>query len=428
MSKISNVFSNAAISVGESITHGTRMRVAQLNKEHTCEDQIIDLSIGTLDIPTDHYIDNGVIEYIKNRPHLIHQFSPVKGFDFLLESISKRTSRLHGIAYDPATEIMVTPGGIKGAIAIALHTLLNADDEVVIPLPNWPHYADMIRLHGGAPVFVLSKEFQTNGVDPVDLDNVITKKTKLIILGDCINPTGKVYTTEELFKLTEVIARHNISRTKDGLSPLLVLYDCPYEAHVLEDRPQALASFSVAGYSLRDTVLNITGPGKTYGMHGDRIGYICAPAFFIEVAANVQVNLNSFACTYGQIACFYALQREMDEIAVKRANHARQNVMSMIELLRSYKLEVHTPQGGYFIFVDFSLYADKYGELGYETAEHFLLENARVATISGVHFAHGSAQANQFSNFVRINCGRNLNLLILAASRIKHALSMVRSA
>lgn len=157
-------------------------------------------------------------------------------------------------------------------------------------------------------------------------------------------------------------------------------------------------------------------------MHGDRIGYLYAPSSFIDVAANVQMNLNSFAGTYGQVACFYAMDEKMDEVALSRARHARKNALVMIELLRSYNLSVHTPQGGYFIFVDLSAYAEKYNRLGYKQADQFLLERASVAAISGEHFAEGYAHKDQYKDFVRMNCGRNRAVLVRAAQRIKTAL------
>lgn len=421
MNQIKNTgISNVALNLFESVTHGTRMRIAQLNKEHN---QIIDLSIGTLDAITDTYIDNGVIEYITYKSELIHQFAPVKGFDFLLKSIADRIKRLHHMNFNSHTEIMVTPGGIKGSIAVIFHTMLDPNDEVILPLPNWPHYADMIKLHGGKPVFVQSKNYLKHGLDPIDLDKSITNKTKLIILGDCINPTGKVHTTEELMKLAKIIMTHNINREKQKLNPIYVLYDCPYESHILKNRPQALSSLVINDYLMRDYVINVTGPGKTYGMHGDRIGYIYAPSSIIEAAANVQVNLNSFACTYGQIACFYATHERMDQIAVNRAIQARKNTLKMIELLQSYGLSVHTPDGGYFIFVDFSSYAKQYEKQGFSQASQFLLDKAHIATISGVHFAKGYENADIYKTVVRINCGRNIDILTQAAHCIKTALN-----
>jgi aspartate aminotransferase len=421
-----NVFSRGALSIGESITHGMRMRIAQLNEGYAEPDQIIDLSIGTLDTPTDLRIDNGVIDFIQKTPHLIHQFAPVKGFDFLLQAIARRVARLHDVAYDPASEIMVTPGGIKGAIAVVLHSLLNPGDEVIVPLPNWPHYADMIRLHGGTPVFVQSDAFIEKGVSGGALAEAITPNTKLIILGDCINPTGKVYTTAELQALAAVVAKCNIDRAEHGHAPVLVMYDCPYEAHILNDRAQAFAALTVGAYRLRDCVVNVTGPGKTYGMHGDRIGYLCAPAWFVAVAANVQVNLNSFAGTYGQVACFHAMDEAMDEVAHRRATEARASALEMIALLRACGLSVHTPQGGYFIFADLSAYAQQYERLGHTHADQFLLQQARVATISGEHFAEGYAGKDRYRHFVRINCGRDSAVLARAAQRIKTALDGLR--
>jgi aspartate aminotransferase len=421
-----SIYSEVALCIGESITHGARMRIAQLNKSLTEQEQVIDLSIGTLDTPTHTYIDNGVIEFIREKPELIHQFAPVKGFEFLRASIADRTLRLNGMLYNPDTEIMVTPGGIKGSLAIAFHTLLNPADEVVVPLPNWPHYADMIRLHGGKPVFVQPEEFLTKGLTASDLENAISAKTKIVILGDCINPTGKVYSDVELTELAGVIASKNRERERNGKTPIVVLYDCPYEAHILENKPRSFASIEVDGFAMRPYVISVTGPGKTYGMHGDRIGYICAPKAFIDVAANVQVNLNSFACTYGQVACYYATHTNMDEVARARAAAARANALDMIEWLRGCDFRAHTPQGGYFIFANLSKYEHSYREMGFETAEQFLLESAKVATISGEHFAEGYERASQFRNFVRINCGRDRGVLATAAERIKNVLSALR--
>lgn len=414
-------YSSNVLALADSVTHGTREMIAQLNSKFSDEEKIIDLSIGTLDMATDPYIDEGVIDYIKKQPSLIHQFAPVKGFDFLLTTISKRILRLHNVDYDPQSEIMVTPGGIKGSISVVFHTLLNPGDEVILPLPNWPHYHDMIKLHGARTVFVDSQNLN-KALEPESLRNAISFKTKLIILGDCINPTGKIYTTKELQALATVIAQINIERLKRALAPIFVLFDCPYEAHILENRQVPMAAITIDNYKMRDVVINVTGPGKTYGMHGDRIGYIYANKIFITLAARAQVNLNSFASTYGQVACFYALAEKMDSIATTRARYARDNLLQMLEWLKECSLHVHVPQGGYFIFVDFLNYASKYNQLGMDNASDFLLKKARVATIAGTHFAEGYDGVQKYKDFVRINCGRDLNILAEAAQRIKHAL------
>jgi aspartate aminotransferase len=422
---INKGFSKGALSINDSVTHGTRQLIESINLGKSDEEKIIDLGIGMLDIPTDIRIDNGVINTIINKPDIIHQFAPVKGFSVLLEAISKRVELINGVKYDPESEIMVTPGGIKGAISVVLNTLLDYNDEVIVPIPNWPHYADMIKLNNGIPVFVKCKDFINSGISPDDLSLAITNKTKLILLGDCVNPTGKVYSNEELLKLADIIAKYNLERAQKNLGPIYVLYDCPYEAHILSNRSLALASITIDKYSLRNCVIHVTGPGKTFGMHGDRIGYICAYPLFIQVAANVQVNMTSFASTYGQIACLHALQDHMREVAERRAKIARNNLLHMIGLLHDFGLSVHTPEGGYFIFVNFLVYATKYVACGYETAEKFLLHSAKVATISGTHFAKGYEYADEFKHYVRINCGRDLDVLNNAALRIKNALSQL---
>jgi aspartate aminotransferase len=430
---IESGFSQTARNLNESITHGATANVAKLNEDQSKNKSIIDLSIGTLDIATDERINTGVIDFIKTKPATIHGFSPVKGFPFLLESVANRIKRLTGITYKEDKEIMVTPGGIKGSISVAFHTLLNPNDEVILPLPNWPHYADMIQLHGSTPVFVFPESSEHLYLTPNDLSNSITDKTKVIILGDCINPTGKVYSTEELRQLAKVIAENNYERKEKRLSPIYILFDCPYESHIFGKRAETFAALTIevanTQQSMRPYTITVTGPGKTYGMHGDRLGYICADEQVIYAAARVQVNLNSFASTYAQVATHYALQEEMDEVASDRAKHARRNLDQMVNMLNHIpSVEAYSPEGSYFIFVNFSGCSKHYGKLGYNSADKYLLSEAAVATIGGHHFAKGSPAADKFNHYVRINCGRSKEVLSEAVERIASALSQLISA
>ncbi|MEU0104108.1 pyridoxal phosphate-dependent aminotransferase [Streptomyces sp. NPDC006251] len=419
--------SKAVLNIPESATHGTAAKLVALNRGVAADDQIIDLSIGALDTPTDPRIDRGVINFIEQRSETVHAFAPVKGFGFLRESIAARVARLHGIEYDPDTEVMVTPGGVKGSISVTFHALLDSGDEVVIPVPNWPHYSDMVRLHEAIPKTVLVPADE--GLTARALEGALSERTKIVVMGDCINPTGKIYSTAELSELAQVLARHNTRRQDRGESPVHVLFDTPYEAHVLGDRAKTFAALDVplAGgdrCSMRPWTVSVTGPGKTYGMHGDRIGYLCGPQDIVEAAARAQVNLTSFAATYGQVATHVALQPEMDEVATFRAKIARSNLEAMLQELQPIpSLRVSPPQGGYFLFVDLSAHADAYQRLGHATAEQFLLAEAKVATIAGSHFAHGEA----LDHFVRINCGRTGSLLTEAATRIRHALTRLES-
>ncbi|MEU6055829.1 pyridoxal phosphate-dependent aminotransferase [Streptomyces xanthochromogenes] len=419
--------SRAVLSIPPSATHGTAARIARLNQELTENDRMIDLSIGALDTPADPRIDQGVVDFIQTRPQTIHAFAPVKGFPFLLESVAARVARLHAVKYDPDSEIMVTPGGVKGSISAAFHTLLDPGDEVVIPVPNWPHYSDMVRLHEAVPRTVLVTA--EDGLTARALEEVLTERTKIVVLGDCLNPTGKIYSTEELSALAEVVGLHNTRREAEGESPAYVLFDSPYEAHVLGPRAKTFAAIDVkrtdgSRCSMRPWTVSVTGPGKTYGMHGDRIGYLCGPPDIVEAAARAQVNLTSFASTYGQVATHIALQPEMDEVATSRAKTARANLEAMLEQLDTVpSLRVRPPQGGYFLFIDLSGHAEAYRRLGHSSAEEFLLTEARVATISGSHFAEGE----ELRHFVRINCGRTASLLTEAGRRIRNALARLDS-
>ncbi len=408
-------FSRDALSLGDSVTHGTKALIDSLNAGVPEAERIIDLSIGTLDTPADARIDRAVREFVARDPQTAHAFAPVKGFPSLRSAVAARTRRLHGIDYDPGSEVIVTPGGIKGALTVAFHTFLDPGDEVVVPVPNWPHYGDMVKLHGATPAYAVSSE-PGLGLSPAVLRKALSKRTKLLILGDCINPTGKVYSTGELRSLAAVVAQHNASRAARGASPVHVLFDCPYEAHVLGQRAKTFAALE----GMRELTLSVTGPGKTYGMHGDRIGYVCASKETIAMMERVQVNLNSFASTYGQAAALAALQEDMDEAAARRAREARANLEAMAD-----RLGVGHPAGGYFLFVDLSAHAAAFAACGYASADLFLLHEARVATIGGSHFAEG---VERFRHHVRINCGRSAALLETASARMAAALSKLMAA
>ncbi|MGY3680604.1 pyridoxal phosphate-dependent aminotransferase [Streptomyces sp. TE33382] len=418
--------SDAVLRIPESATHGAAAKLAALNRGLAADEQFIDLSIGALDTPTDPRIDRGVIDFIQADSATIHAFAPIKGFPFLLESIAARVDRLHGITYDPESEIMVTPGGVKGSISVTFHALLNPGDEVVIPVPNWPHYADMVRLHEAIPKTVLVTA--EDGLTPSALEGAISERTKIVVLGDCVNPTGKVYSTGELEALARTVARHNLRRAAEGESPVYVLFDTPYEAHVMGPRARTFAAIDVrmpdgTDCSMRPWTVSVTGPGKTYGMHGDRIGYLCGPADIVDACARAQVNLTSFASSYGQVATHIALRPEMDEVATARAKAARANLEAMLaEIGTIPSLRINEPQGGYFLFADFSAFADAYRQLGHSTAEQFLLAEAKVATISGSHFAEGEP----LDHFVRINCGRTGTLPSEVGGRIKRALGRLK--
>lgn len=419
-------FSAAAATLGDSITHGTLAAVQRCNRDLDDREQVIDLGIGTLDLPADVRIDESVAAFIRRDPDRLHAFAPVAGFPFVRAALAERVKRWHGLEFDPEREILITPGGIKGALTVMFHTFLDPGDEVIVPVPNWPHYRDMVHLHGAVMQPAFPSGSPRQGLDPDDLRALLSDATKMVILGDCINPTGKVYTTGELEALASVIAEHNCLRRERGMSTVEVIFDCPYEAHVQGPRAPLLAAIEVdlpsgERYSMRQCTATLSGPGKTYGMHGDRIGYVCATAATIEVAARVQVNTNSFASTYGQIAAHRAFQQDMDEVARARARSAREGLTAvMARLERVPGLHVAVPDGGYFLFADFSSCASRYEERGYDSAASFLLREARVATIEGGFFAE---HRQGMQHFVRINCGRSRALLDEACKRIEDAVA-----
>jgi aspartate aminotransferase len=418
-------FSAAALALGESVTHGTKARVDAINVGQPDSERIVDLGIGTLDLPVDARIDESVAAFTREDPHSLHGFAPVRGFQFVRSVLSARIMRLHGVAFNAEREILITPGGIKGALTIVFHTFLDPGDEVLVPVPNWPHYKDMLHLHGAVMRPIFPSGGLRSGLTPSDLEEHLTANTRMLILGDCINPTGKVYSTGELRELSTVVARHNARRRRGGMRGIEVVFDCPYESYVYGLRPLHLARIDVelpfGRYPMRDCTVWLSGPGKTYGMHGDRLGYVCARPAMIDMAARVQVNTNSFASTYAQVAGHRAFQADMDMVAQERARTARETLETVAGRLDGLNgLDVDIPEGGYFLFVDFSACASRYAQLGCDGAASFLLQKAGVATIDGRTFADGQAG---MEHFVRVNCGRSWDVLDEACTRIERAVT-----
>ncbi len=419
LASTTNEFSTAALGLGESPTHGGAAFTRLTNSHRRGARPVLDLGIGSLDWPTDKRIDAAIVAVLAETPDLIHGFAPVRGFDFLREAVSARILRLHHAHYDPDSEILISPGGVKGALTVLFHTLLDLGDEVLIPIPNWPHYKDMLRLHGAVMRPIVPSTGLFDGLTVDDLDQHITPKTRMLILGDCINPTGHVYSTDELRQLSEVVATHNLDRKLFGGAPIEIIYDCPYEVYVTDRKPRPIPELTVTptsgAYPMRACTTWISGPGKTCGMHGDRIGYVCARPSLIDVAARVQVNLNSFASTYAQIACNRAFQPDLDDSHLRRSEVAREALARVTEQLQVLEqLHIEPPDGGYFAFIDFSAYAGRYRQLGHESAAEFLLHEADVHGIDGRAFG----TCDGIEHFARLNCGRSYGLLSEAADRI----------
>jgi aspartate aminotransferase len=416
-------FSTAALGLPESATHAPRATIGNGNScARSLNERVLDLGIGAIDAPTDARIDKGVIDFVRRKAGVIHGFAPVRGFPFVLEALSERIERLHGIRFDPREELMVTPGGIKGALTVVFHTFLNPGDEVLLPTPNWPHYKDMLELHRVAVRPIFSSEGWHTGLTTSDLEAHITSDTRMLILGDCVNPTGKVYSTDELRALAVVVAKHNVGRRSNGEPGITVVFDCPYETYVHGDRQRHFAMIDVTlpsgHYSMRECTVSLSGPGKTYGMHGDRLGYVCAQAHVIRVATRVQVNTNSFASTYAQAAGYFAFGRAMDKTADERARATRRAVEETAARLDGLGgVQVRVPDGGYFLFADFTDCAERYLQRGCDCAATFLLRQAKVATIDGRAFSREEGM----EHFARVNCGRGPDVLDEACGRIERA-------
>ena len=418
-------FSARAAALSESATHGTKALVDSFNDGSRPGRPLIDLGIGALDHPTDPRIAGAIAAVHRCDPALLHAFAPVRGHLFLREAIAARIERLHGLRIDPEEEVLVTPGGAKGALTVAFHAFLEPGDEVLVPVPNWPHYMDMVRLHGAVPRQVRPSGDLRGGLTAEDLKAHLFPAVRLLLLGDCVNPTGKVYSTVELERIAAVLAAHNVRRRAASLPSIEVVFDCPYEAHVPSPRPIHFTAIKVelpsGRHRMSEYAVSVSGPGKAYGMHGDRLGFLYAQPGVIDVATRVQANTNSFASVYAQVASHRAMQEDMDAVAARRARLARRNLETAARRLAAVDgINLILPDGAFFLFADLSARAPAYRARGHDSAAAFLLHEAGVATVDGRRFAEGQPD---MEHFVRINCGRTRSVVNEACTRIEEAMA-----
>ena len=297
------------------------------------------------------------------------------GYPDLRKAIVEKLKRENGLDYT-VNEVLVS-NGAKQSVCNTIMALINDGDEVIIPAPYWVSYPQMVKLAGGNPVFVSAGFEQNFKMAPRQLESAITPKTKLLILCSPSNPTGSVYSQEELAALADVVKQH------DGL---YVLADEIYEHINYIGRHASIAK--VDGMKERTIVVN--GVSKAYAMTGWRIGYIAAPEWIVKGCNKLQGQYTSGPCSVSQKAAeaAYTLGQVCVE-EMRKAFERRRNLI--VRLAKDIPgLEVNEPQGAFYLFPKCSSF---FGKSDGMTTIHnatdfalYLLDKAHVATVSGDAF------------------------------------------
>ena len=333
---------------------------------------VINMSVGEPDFNTPDHIKDAAKKAVDEN---WSRYSPVPGYADLRKSIVDKLKNENGLDYS-VNEILVG-NGAKQCVCNAIMALVNDDDEVIIPAPYWVSYPQMVKLAGGIPVFVRAGFEQDFKMTPQQLEEAITPKTKMLILCSPSNPTGSVYSKEELQGLAEVILKHD---------DLFVLADEIYEHINYIGKHESIAQFD----RMKERTIVINGVSKAYAMTGWRIGYMAAPEWIVKGCNKLQGQYTSGACSVSQKAAeaAYTMQQECVE-EMRQAFERRKNLI--VELAKGIPgLEVNNPQGAFYLFPKCSsFFGKKYGDKVIENSTDlalYLLEVGHVATVSGDAF------------------------------------------
>ena len=396
-----NPVSNRLAALAASETLAMSQKSSELRAQGV---DVINLSVGEPDFFTPEHIKQAAKQAIDNN---FSFYSPVPGYPALRKAISEKLKNENGLDYLP--EQIVCSNGAKQSVCNTLLALVNPGDEVIVPAPYWVSYVEMVKLAEGTNVIVSAGIEQDFKMTAEQLEAAITPKTKALILCSPSNPTGSVYSYEELKALAEVLARH---------PQVYILSDEIYEHINYIGKHESIAQFE----EIRDRVVIINGVSKAYAMTGWRIGWIAAPKWIAAACNKLQGQYTSGPCSVAQEAARLAYTGSQECVEeMRKAFHRRRDlIMSLMQEIPG--LELRQPQGAFYVFPKCSsFYGKSYeGRVINSAADlaMYLLEEGHVACVGGAAF--GAPEC------IRMSYATSDENIKEAVARIKAALAKLQ--
>ena len=304
---------------------------------------VISLSLGEPDFDTPDIIKASAIKAVQDN---YSKYPPIAGFQDLKEAIVNKFEKENNICYTPS-EIVVSTGA-KQSLANVILSLINPGDEVLLPTPYWVSYIEQVKLAGGIPVEIPTSIESNFKITPSQLKQAITQKSKLIVYSSPCNPSGSVYSKDELIALSEVIL------SNEGL---FVLADEIYEYINFTGKPHtSIASIS---REIWERTITVNGIAKGFAMTGYRIGYIGAPEWICNACSKIQGQFTSGANAVAQRATITAVEngKELVEYMIDAFESRRNIVFEMLKEIQG--LKVNLPEAAFYFFPDVSTYFGK---------------------------------------------------------------------
>ncbi|MCT4638593.1 MAG: pyridoxal phosphate-dependent aminotransferase [Bacteroidales bacterium] len=361
---------------------------------------VINLSVGEPDFFTPDVVKEAAKKAIDNN---VSFYAPVPGFPELREAITEKLKRDNNLEYS-ADQIVVSTGA-KHSLANVMLSMIDEGDEVIIPAPYWVSYIEQVKLADGTPVVVQTSQENEFKITPQQLEQAITEKTKIFMLCSPSNPTGSIYSVEELAQLAEVLKKH---------PDVYIISDEIYEYINFVGEHASIASDA----DIKERVIIINGVSKGYAMTGWRIGYIAAPKEIAAACNKLQGQMTSGACSVAQMAAFEAIgnPNSTSKDMIDTFKRRRDMVYDLINDIPGWK--VNLPKGAFYFLPDISWYFGKsVNGVTFNSAMDlcmYILENAGVAIVPGEAFGVPST--------VRLSYAASDDSLKEAFRRIKEAL------
>ena len=393
--------SNRVKKLSESATIAMARKARELKAQGK---DIISLSLGEPDFNTPDFIKDAAIEGIHQN---FSKYTPVNGYLDLREVISKKFKRDNNINY--SIDQIVVSTGAKQSIANVVLSSINPGDEVIVPAPFWVSYQEIIKMAEGIPIFIETTIENDFKITSFQLQNAITPKTKMMIYSSPCNPSGSVYSKEELRSLADILIQH---------PSITVVSDEIYEHINFTSNYFSMAAFE----DMYNQVVTVNGVSKSFAMTGWRLGYIGAPIWLAKACTKIQGQFTSGTSGISQRAALEAISADPIVINDMKIAFLKRRDFVLSELSKIKGIKINKPQGAFYVFPDISSFFNKsYKDYKIKNANDlslYLLETANVALVTGNAF--GSP------NCVRISYASSIESLQIAVSRIADSLNKLK--